>query len=104
MSNRSGCVPLAVGGALDALGIFFGVMAGGRPALAVELITNGNFQTGDLAGWTNSGSTFLNCDTDYKVNNTGDTGCFSVAGNATFAAYNSFDGAGPKIHAISQTI
>src|SRR5207253_6561299 len=50
--NRLG--KMVVGGMVAAMGLAVGISG---PAHAVELVTNGSFETGDFTGWTLSGNT-----------------------------------------------
>ena len=80
-------------------------------AHAVELVTNGGFETGNLSGWTTSGPTgsLQSCQTNWTVaSNGGSVGCLGhdpgnpIAG--TYAAYTSNDGAGPLTYSLMQSI
>src|SRR5438105_10451918 len=50
--NRLG--KMVVGGMVAAMGLAVGI---GGPAHALELVTNGSFETGNFTGWTLSGNT-----------------------------------------------
>src|SRR5205814_9840930 len=50
--NRLG--KMVVGGMVAAMGLAVGISG---PAHAVELVTNGSFETGDFTGWTQTGNT-----------------------------------------------
>lgn len=74
---------------------------------AAEVLTNGDFETGDFTGWTaTSASNDGGCGDDWSVSPTGST-CSSVgggvAGGGGFSAYNSFDGPGPIQYRLTQT-
>lgn len=82
-------------------------IAGEGAAAPIELINNGGFETGNFTGWSTTFNGSGGCDTDWTVgSNGGATGCVSignpVAGN--YAAYNSFDGDGPQIFQLSQSV
>ena len=83
---------------------FFG---GAAMAAPVNLISNGDFEKGTLAGWTASTSNtdIGGCNVGWSVANTGAaTQCLSVANPlGTYAAYQSFDGSGPKTRTLSQS-
>ena len=82
-----------------------------QTALAVPMLTNGGFETGDFTGWTQvtSNGAAETCQTDWYVSNT-DTQCqftntiLNSATEGDFAAYNSFDGGGPLNFTIEQDI
>jgi len=77
------------------------------------LLTNGGFENGNSAGWTVTGSGNGSCNQNFVVSNSGSaTQCAGYAPvPATFvdphsggyAAYASFDGAGPVHHTITET-
>ena len=72
-----------------------------------QLIQNGGFESGDFTGWTATNQGTGSCATDWTVGTSGSaTGCTSVADpfEGDFAAYNSFDGAGPLEYRLSQTV
>ena len=82
-------------------------------AQATELITNGGFETGSLAGWTTSGLTAPgSCGggvaaQDWTVSNVGTATNCSDPGNppqGTYAAYNMFDAGAPLTYRLRQTI
>jgi hypothetical protein len=85
---------------------FFGNAAMAAP---VNLISNGDFETGTFAGWTvsttNPDQSGGGCNQGWVVANVGiATGCLAVANPlGTYAAYQSFDGTGPKTRTLSQT-
>lgn len=69
---------------------------------AVELLSNGNFETGDFTGWTTTGfgttGTCPNDNRDWNVASVESTGCSTVGLpiEGTFAAYNMFDAGDPS--------
>ena len=72
-------------------------------ASAVEVITNGNFEAGDLSGWsTSGGGTTGSCPSENRTwvvsDNGTATGCSNPGDPAdgTYAAYNMFDGGNPS--------
>jgi hypothetical protein len=75
-------------------------------AWAVELITNGGFESG-LVGWTVTSFGAAGCNTDWNVGTPGTaTGCVDP-GNppvGTHAAYSSFDGSGRLVYRLRQTV
>ena len=75
-------------------------------AWAGDLITNGGFESG-LTGWTATSLGSSNCNTDWNAGTSGTaTGCLNP-GNpyaGTYAAYSSFDGPGPLVYRLRQTI
>lgn len=79
-------------------------------ASATEILTNGNFETGDLTGWTTTGlGTTGTCPSenrDWNVASSNSTGCLSVGSppEGSFAAYNMFDGTGPLTYSLFQSI
>ncbi|MGR9053198.1 MAG: hypothetical protein ACU84J_11160, partial [Gammaproteobacteria bacterium] len=85
------------------------------PAEAVELLINGNFETGDFSGWTATANGTGGCDTDWNVSSIGGstaTGCQpgvfggnfpGAPGEGTFSAYNSFDGDAPQQFRLTQS-
>lgn len=82
-------------------------------ASAVELITNGGFETGDFTGWTTSGLPVGGgCDgPDWTVFSSGDQFSLPIcspAGNTVidgqFAAYTGFDGSGPISYTLEQNL
>lgn len=85
----------------------------GTSAQAVELIVNGGFETGTLAGWTTSGLTVagacgagLNA-TDWTVSNSGAaTNCLNPGAPpvGSFAAYNMFDAGAPTTYRLRQAV
>lgn len=90
------CVALAT---VVAAALTFGL--GQAYAAPVELVTNGGFETGTLAGWTSvSNGGTSGCGSNvWEVNTTGHQGCQSngttVAApiSGIYAAFNTFDGA-----------
>ena len=93
------------------------LMASGlASATPIQLITNGGFETGDFTGWTTTSNGSGGCDTDWNVSSVGGsaaTGCQpdifggtfpGAPAEGTYAAYNSFDGDGPQIFQLSQSI
>ncbi|MDD5389448.1 MAG: PEP-CTERM sorting domain-containing protein [Gallionellaceae bacterium] len=88
--------------ALALLGI-----AGEGAAAPIELISNGGFETGNFAGWSTTFNGSGGCDTDWNVSSSGGaTGCMAV-GNpvaGSYAAFNSFDGDGPQVFRLSQSV
>ena len=87
-----------------------GLMAFSTAAYADELVTNGDFETGDLTGWSTSGLGSSGCPfgpNDWNVSSSGSaTNCDSVANpiSGTFAAYNEGDGPGPLTYQLFQDI
>src|ERR1700712_4858162 len=78
-------------------------------AQAMNLVTNGDFETGAFSPWSasSSNSDTGSCDTGWNVGSGGSaTGCLSVAPplGSSFAAYQAFDGAGPKTRTLQQSI
>ena len=80
---------------------------------ATPVLVNGGFETGNLTGWTVSGSgTGAGCDTNFNVSSSGAAAncdgyspippAFVAPGTGTYAAYASFDGNGPEHHTITQ--
>jgi len=70
-----------------------------QTASATEVVTNGDFETGSLSGWSVANLGGGGCGTNaWTVNSTGTHGCTNNVGNmpaptnGTFAAYNTFDG------------
>lgn len=73
---------------------FFG-FACMQTASAMEVVTNGGFETGSLSGWSVVNLGNGGCGTNvWSVNSTGTEGCGTMSRptNGTFAAYNTFDG------------
>lgn len=73
------------------------------------LITNGDFETGDLTGWTIAGLGNSTCPTapgDWNVSSTSSTGCTEVSNpiSGSYAAYNMLDGANAMEYRLSQII
>lgn len=81
--------------------------AGGVEASVVNLIVNGGFETGSLAGWTavSSNADTGGCNSGWTVSGFGAaTGCSGVSNPlGSKAAYQSFDGYGPKTRTLSQS-
>lgn len=76
-------------------------------AAHANLITNGGFETGDFTGWTTTSNGSGSCDTDWNVGSHGSaTGCNVVSNPfaGSYAAYNSFDGDGPQVFRMSQSL
>jgi len=75
-------------------------------ATPIELITNGGFETGALSGWTAISSNPDVCcwDTGWNVASSAlNGGAYSVADPlGSYAAYEAFDGAGPKTRTLMQ--
>lgn len=71
-------------------------------ASGTELIKNGSFDEG-FASWERPGDDGSSCGSNFHVDSTGNTGCLSVSGNATPAAYTSLDGDGPVTYTLRQT-
>lgn len=90
------------------IGIFS--LLGAHSSLAMEVITNGDFETGDLTGWTTTGlgttGTCPSANRDWNVASSSSTGCSTVGSpvQGTYAAYNMFDGTGPLTYRLSQSI
>lgn len=79
-----------------------------RSAHIQQLITNGNFETGTLAGWSASTLPFGCCTTwtpDWNVAASASAGGVVAVANPidTFAAYSSFDGPGPVTRTLTQS-
>lgn len=75
-------------------------------AAPIQLLANGGFESG-FSGWTTTANGSGSCDSDWRVgNNGGTTNCLSLSNpvSGAFAAYNSFDGNGPQIFRLSQSI
>lgn len=82
------------------------------PAYAA-LLTNGGFETGNTSAWTVTGSGSSSCNQNFVVSNSGAaTNCaghapipasFVSPHSGSYAAYASFDGAGPVHHTITET-
>jgi hypothetical protein len=83
---------------------FFG---GAAMAAPTNLISNGDFETGTFAGWTVSTTNpdSPGCNQGWSVAASGNaTGCLGVENPlGTYAAYQSFDGTGPKTRTLSQS-
>jgi hypothetical protein len=100
---------------LAGLALSLGGLASLAPAQ--NLVTNGSFETGTLAGWTSTGPIGTECAQRWEVANnggtlppgtyspTGGTRCLSVGNpiDGTYAAYTSFDGGGPLHFRLSQS-
>jgi len=70
-----------------------------------ELLRNGGFETGTLAGWTVSDAGGLGCQADWHLDAAGDTGCAPLAAptEGRFAVYNSFAATRPTSFRMSQS-
>ena len=82
-------------------------LALGVQAHAAPVLTNGGFETGDFTGWSVTANGIGGCGTDWNVSNLGiATQCLPVANpvEGQFAAYNSFDGAGPVNYTLKQSV
>lgn len=84
-----------------------GLAAASADASVVNLISNGNFETGNFSGWAiaSSNTDTGGCNAGWTVaTNGGATGCTAVANPfGRYAAYQSFDGTGPKTRTLSQS-
>lgn len=82
--------------------VTMGILATGNPARAVNVITNGGFETGDLTGWTvtnqagGSGSFFVSSSTSTPLSGN------STVGPASGSFYAVSDQTGPGAHALWQ--
>lgn len=81
-----------------------------QSASAMEVVTNGGFETGSLSGWSVVNLGNGGCGTNtWTVNSTGAHGCSNNVGNmpapvnGLYAAYNTFDGPAGTLQ-ISQQI
>lgn len=93
--------------------LFASLWAPSASALATELIVNGGFETGTLAGWTTSGLTVPGAcgggpnATDWTVSNVGTATNCANPGNppvGSFAAYNMFDAGAPTTYRLRQAL
>jgi hypothetical protein len=88
----------------------FAAVAFAAPAAqATNLVTNGDFETGAFSPWSasSSNSDTGGCNAGWNVSSSGSaTGCSSVASplGSNFAAYQAFDGTGPKTRTLQQSI
>ncbi len=102
---RNSCDARVLRRLLSFVAFMLSVWGFSRTALAgTQLVTNGDFEAGDASGWLVSGGLGQNCDSDWAVNATGETGCVTIGDNASPAAYCALDGDGPKEHVLSQVV
>ncbi len=77
-------------------------------AMPIELITNGGFETGTLAGWSASSSNvdLGGWDTGWNVSTSAQLGgAYDISDPiGSYAAYESFDGTGPKTRTLMQSL
>lgn len=77
---------------------------------ATMVLNNGDFETGDLTGWTTTGlgstGTCPQANRDWNVAAANSTGCRDVGSppEGNFAAYNMFDGSGPLTYTLFQNV
>lgn len=102
---------------MRSLAIALALGAATAPAPAQNLITNGGFETGTLAGWTRTGPNGTECAQNWTVATNGGTlpvGTYSPGGGTQclsvgdpiegmYAAYSSFDFGGPTHFRLSQS-
>ena len=75
--------------------------AAGAFATPIELITNGDFEAGNLSGWTAS-QTLSSTSCDWQVNNCAFDS--PAADGGSYDASNAFDGGGPGAYSLTQTV
>jgi subtilisin-like proprotein convertase family protein len=83
----------------------------GASSAPIEMIINGDFETGDLSSWTTSGLGGSSCTGPDWVTYTGSTvpgQCWSgldlTPSSGTYASYTGFDGSGPVTYYMQQSI
>lgn len=111
-STSLALVPVLV--ALVVIAAGAAVVAQEVPGPGGSLLENQGFETGDFTGWAVSdlGDDTVDCQADWHIDTAGDTGCDlagpldpppPVAGVNLYAAYNSWEGAGPLEYTLEQS-